>query len=429
MVGLFCLPGFMMAQELGLEEAVALALKNNYDIQLAQNTMDQAENNQSILNSGFLPTATASGNANYSNTNTSFTTQQGQENTINGAEIQSVGASVGLNYVIYNGGSRKYSFERLKKQYELSGSQQQQQIETTLIDVYSQYFTIARTQERLVTLKEAYSISKNRLERTKVQKEYGQKTKLDVLNARVDANADSINLINVRVELANGKRNLNFLLGRDVNTAFKVGNSVVLDETMNKEKLKAAMDSNNVQLKQIQINRQLAAYDLRVNKAGWLPNVSANASYGLDYRDNGQVGFFQNQQSAGLNAGVNFSWNLFDGGGTKTRVQNAEIALKSQKLNEERLKLSLNNQLEVFWAEYITQKSIMANEELNIEVSQQNFLKTKERFNLGQMTSLDFRQAQLNLVNTKLNLLNAKYSAKLAELRLKQFAGLLINSI
>lgn len=422
------LPFWGIAQEkLALENAVAIALKNNYDIQLAENLEQEADNNQSILNSGFLPSATASGNANYSNTNTNFTTQQGVENDIKGAEIQRLGASVGINYILFNGGARKYQFERLKQQYNLASTQKQQQIENTLIDVYTQFFVIAKTQEQQNVLEQAFQISKARLERVKSQKEFGQNTGLDVLNAQVDANADSINLINIRVELANAKRNLNFLLGRDIGTQFEVENKVVLDSSLELGKLKQAMEANNVQLKQLQINRQMANYSLQVSRAGWLPSISASASYGTDYSDNGRVGFFQNQQSTGLNAGLNLSWNLFDGGSTKTRVRNAELALESQELNEEKLKLQLDNQIEVFWAEYTRQKALIVNEKSNETVSRQNFLKSKERFHLGQISSLDFRQAQLNLIRTELNVLNAKYNAKLSELQLKQFAGMLVQ--
>jgi len=134
------------------------------------------------------------------------------------------------------------------------------------------------------------------------------------------------------------------------------------------------------------------------------------------------------QQTTGVTAGINLNWNVFDGGATKVRVQNAKIAMKTQELNQQKVQLNLENQLAKFWAEYTTQKAIIRNEEINVEISNQNFLKSKELFNLGRITSIDFRQAQLNLINTKLNLLNAKYNAKIAELQLKKFAGLLTNN-
>lgn len=423
-----CLSFTSIGQEsLSLEEVVSVALKNNYDIQLAENNVLQAKNNQSFYNSGFLPRVTANGNANYSNSNTSITNQAGQETKINGAETKSYGGSIGINYVLFNGGNRKFQYDRLKQQYQLASAQKKLQIETTLIEVYTGFFNVARNQEQRKTLEEAYAISKERLARVEAQQQYGQKTSLEVLNAKVDANTDSINLLNAIVLLENNKRNLNFLLGREVNTPFNVKNTVVLDNSLSYEKLKMNLDSNNIQLQQISINKSISDYDLKINQAGWMPNVSASASYGVNNSDNGKVGFFQTQSSTGLNAGLNLTWDLFDGGATKVRVQNARINQKIQLLNEEKLKLSLDNQLSVFWTDYTTQQTIIENEKINVTISEKNFLKSKERFNLGQITSLDFRQAQLNLIRTQLNLLNATYNAKIAEIQLKRFAGLLLK--
>ena len=309
--------------------------------------------------------------------------------------------------------------------YNLSDAQKQIQIENTLVDVYTNFYNVARSQEQKTTLIEAFGISKERLERVIVQQQYGKKTKLDILNAKVDANRDSINLLNADVALENNRRNLNFLLGREINTSFETSKKVVLEENLSYTVLLEQLKSNNNSLKQIEINKEISQQDLHINQAGWLPSVSTNVSYGVNNNDNGPAGFFALQQSNGLKAGLNLSWTVFDGGSTKVKVQNAKINLKTQELNKQKLQLNLENQLAKFWAEYNTQKAIIENEKINIEISNQNFLKSKELFNLGRATSLDFRQAQLNLVNTKLNLLNAKYNAKIAELQLKRFAGLI----
>lgn len=421
-----CIPFVGISQEtISVEDAIAIAMKYNYDIKLADNSLLQAENNKSIYNTGFLPTVTASANGKYSNSNAVITTQTGQENTINGIETKGYGGSVGLNYILYNGGARKFQYDKLKIMYDLSDAQKQIQIENTLIDVYTNFYNVARSQEQKATLIEAFSISKERLERVTVQQQYGKKTQLDILNAKVDANRDSINLLNADVALENNKRNLNFLLGREINTSFETSKKVVLEENLSYTVLLEQLKSNNNSLKQIEINKTISQQDLRINQAGWLPSVSTSISYGLNYNDNGPAGFLAVQQITGLNSGLNLNWTVFDGGSTKVRVQNAKINLKTQELNKQKLQLNLENQLAKFWAEYNTQKAIIENEKINIEISTQNFLKSKELFNLGRASSLDFRQAQLNLVNTKLNLLNAKYNAKIAELQLKKFAGLL----
>ena len=414
-------------QTLTLEDAISIALKNNYDILLAENSVMQADNNQSIYNSGYLPTLTGTGNATYANNNAKLTNQAGAQTEISGIEATQLNGSVALNYVLFNGGSRKYNFDRLKNQYELSSATKKIQIENTLIDVYTTFFNVARNQEQKNTLIEAYDISKERLDRVIAQQKYGQKTSLDVLNAKVDANADSITLLSLTVQLENNIRNLNFLLGRDISTLFEVSNEVVLEENLTYEGLLEQLKSDNNQLKQIAINQAISEQTLKINLAGWLPSVTSSVGYGINYSDNGPAGFFAIQQSNGFNAGLSLSWNIFDGGATKVNVQNAQIAIQNQELNAKKLSLNLENQLASFWAESNTQKVIIQNEETNVKISNQNFLKSKELFNLGKITSLEYRQAQLNLINNKLNLLNATYNAKLAELQLKRFAGLLLN--
>lgn len=425
-IGLITLP-ILGQEKMTVDDAIAIALKHNFDIQIAQNNQEQAANNKSIYNSGYLPTVSASGGLNYANNNSKLTSQTGEVTELTGLVNKSYNSAVTLNYLLYNGGLRKYSYEQLKEQLDLASTQKKVQIENTLIEVYTAFFNVARNQEQKNTLLEAYSISKERLDRVTAQQKYGQKNKLDVLNARVDTNNDSINLLNASVLLKNNTRTLNYLLGRELTQPVKASKEVILEKTLIYEQLLDALKSNNNELKQAEINKSLTELNLKISKAGWLPSVSTNIGYNQNYNDNGAAGFFAIQQSNGFNAGLSLSWNLFDGGTTKTKVKNAQIAIKTQELNQQKLSLNLENQLSNYWDEYTTQKIILKNEELNVEISKQNFLKSKEQFNLGSISSLQFREAQLNLINTQLNLLNAKYNAKIAEMQLKKFAGLLQN--
>lgn len=417
---------FAWAQEsLSLDDAISLALKHNFDIQLADKNIELAKNNTSIYNSGYLPTLSADGNAGYANNNSALTNQADEVTKLKGIENLNYNGTLAINYLLYNGGSRKYSYESLKTQFELSSSEKKSQIENTLLDVYTTFFNVARNQEQKNTLQEAFDISKNRLERVEAQKKYGQKTTLDVLNAQVDANSDSINLVNTSVQLSNHVRNLNFLLGQDIDKEYVVNKEVILDNNISYETLLQQLRANNNQLKQIELNRAISKLNIKINESARKPTISTSLGYGLNYSNNGPAGFFAVQQSNGLSAGINLSWKLFDGGATKVNVQNAKIALQSQDISKQKISLDLENQISTFWAEYNTQKVVLRNEEINVEISNQNFLKTKELFNLGKVNSLDFRQAQLNLINTKLNLLNAKYNAKIAEVQLKKVAGIL----
>ena len=62
------------------------------------------------------------------------------------------------------------------------------------------------------------------------------------------------------------------------------------------------------------------------------------------------------------------------------------------------------------------------------DTAQNNFNRTQEKFKIGQVNSIEFRQAQLNLLNAELNRNQAKFSAKLSELQLLQISGDLLNT-
>ncbi|MFK8037484.1 MAG: TolC family protein [Crocinitomicaceae bacterium] len=412
---------------LTLENAIAAAMEKNFDIRMANNNLMVAENNKAIQNSGYLPNVTGSANANYANNNAFVVDQQDQEFSIDGIQTSAYGASLGVNYNIYTGGSRKNQFEKLKIAYELSDVQRKFQIDNSLLTVYTTYYAIAQATAQLSILEEAFEISKQRYIRTKYQFDFGQKTNLDVLNAKVDVNNDSLNLINANVQLDNNKRQLNFLMGATGGLDFEVDETVEVNPLLNYDEIRKNMESNNFQTQQIDLNTAMSEYDVKINKAGWLPQVSTNVSYGLNNSQNGPASLFAIQNVNGLNASLNLNWNIFDGGTTNVRVQNAKISLENQALTKEQIQLNLYTELANTWAEYTNQLAILNSEKANLSISEQNFLKTKERYSLGQVTSIDFRQAQLNLINSKVNITNAEFSAKIAEMQLKKLEGTLVE--
>ena len=74
-----------------------------------------------------------------------------------------------------------------------------------------------------------------------------------------------------------------------------------------------------------------------------------------------------------------------------------------------------------------TQFSFLQVEENAVETNRENYAQTEERIKNGQLTSIEFRQAQLNLLNAQTSLNNAKFDAKLRETQLMQLVGKLID--
>jgi outer membrane protein TolC len=409
------------------KEALKITLENNFGIKIANNNIEIAKNNSSIYNSGFLPTASISSGANFRRDNQTINRQDGTSISIDDAETKSYNASVNVNYIIFDGLGRKYNYQQLKETYNLSELQAKQTIENTYLQLFTTYFQIARLSENKANLTEALSISKRRLLRAKYQFEYGQSNKLELLNSEVDVNNDSITLINARQQLSNAKRGLNIVLGVEKNINYEVDTDVYFNKMMNFEDLLQKTIANNSTLKQNEINIAISEFNIKINKSNYLPSLGLNTSYGWNKSENPATSFLAGSTSNGLNAGLSLSWNIFDGGGSKTRVANSKIALQNQQILLEQQKVTIKNTLKNAWEEYQNQLFILQAQEKNVVTNQNNFDRTVERYKLGQITSIEFRQAQINLINSKTAFNNATFDAKLIELQLLQLSGDILN--
>ncbi|SNR33669.1 TolC family protein [Lutibacter flavus] len=409
------------------EQAISLALENNYGIKIAKNNVKIAKNNKSVFNSGYLPNVVGNSGASYSNDNSTATRQDGTSVKINNAESSRYNGSIGLNYTLFDGLGRSYNFKRLKEQFNLSELEAETVIQNTLLQIFTNYYEVARITENQKNISESLKISKQRLTRMNYGFEYGQNTKLGVLNAEVDVNNDSIRFLNEKQLLANSKRNLNLLLGRNVTVDFVVDTEVEFNSIFEFDQLLEKSKQYNVEIQKINRNIVISEYDIKMSKSSLYPFLNLNTSYGFNNSNNNQTSLFKTIESDGFNTGVTLSWNLFDGGSTKTRIQNAKINADNIKVQkdqvENELERNVANALEI----YNNALFILEAEGKNVETNTKNFTRTEEQFKLGQISSIEFRQAQVNLLNAQSNYNSAKYDAKNAELKLLQLSGDLLN--
>ena len=414
-------------EKLSKKNAINLALENNYGIKIAENNVKIAENNASMYNSGYLPRVTAGAGANFSLNNTELTGRDGEVNEINDAESQSYNASIGLNYILFDGFGRSYNFKRLKETYNLSKLEAQTIIENSVLQIFTVYYQVAQLTEDRKNISASLNISKQRLKRANYSFDYGQSTKLELLNAEVDVNNDSIRYINSQRFLLNAKRNLNLLLGRNVSTNFIVETNISFNLTFNYENLLEKAKKHNVEMLKSKANIELNNYSLKFNKSLLLPSIIFNGSYGYNKSKN-DASVFINQLSNGLNTGVNLTWNLFDGGTTKTRIQNSRIVADNLQVQKEQVENELERTIANSLETYNNALFILQAEGKNVETNKRNFSRTEEQYKLGQITTIEFRQAQVNLLNAQSNLNIATYDAKNAELILLQLTGELLNT-
>ncbi len=429
---------FINAQKLiTKEEALELVLENNFGIQVSKNTTEILKNNSSILNSGYLPSVAISSGGNYigSDTEIAFPEQfDDQGNPIpnrvfEDQETQRYNAGVNLNYTLFDGLGRRYTYKRLKEEYALSELQLRETIEFTTLQLFEVYFNIAQLIESRKIFQETLNISKERQKRAQIAFIHGQGNKLAVLNAQVDVTNDSISLIQVNQQIHNTKRDLNLLMNQPINQDFDVGLDVSFINSIQVESWIETADQNNIELLKQERNSQINAYDIKINQSGYLPTVGLIGSYGWNLNKSPVTAFFPgiNNTTYSLGLGASLSWNLFDGGRTLTQVKNAKLTFENQELIEQEARLSFERDLENALQNFRNTKEIFEIQKKQVETATYNFERSEVQYKLGSITAIEFRQAQINLSNARNQRAVAKYRAKLSELQLIQITGQLLN--
>jgi len=423
----FCMTSIAAQKLVSVSEAIELALENNYGIKIISNNKEIAKNNAGVLNSGYLPTVTSSSGATFNRDNLEAEFANGESTALNGAKSSRYNASINLNYTLFDGLGRYYDYKRLKETYKLSELQARETIENTIAQLYVIYYNVAQVTENVTVLEKTLTISKDRITRANYQFEYGQGTMLNVLNAQVDINNDSINLINAKQLLVNTKRDLNVVLGNVISSEFRVDTTIDFKLNVDQNDLANKVKSNNVNLLQLDKNIMINTFIVKANKSGYLPSLGLTGSYGWNKGNNNAASFVAVSTNTGLSGGLSLSWNLFDGGATATRVSNAKIELENRSLEKESMLIDIERNFNNAWDDYQNKLTIFQVQENNIITSTNNFNRTQEKYKLGQANSIEFRQAQLNLINSELNRNQAKYAAKIAELTVLQLSGELLN--
>jgi outer membrane protein TolC len=429
------LTAFVSAQEvrqdtlLKKDLAIDLVLRKNFDIEVSQNNLEVADNNQGILNSGYLPTLSTSFGYDFSLQDRLAEVEEREPIDQTDLETQSYRASLDLNYTIFDGLGRLYNYKSLKEQYNLSELEVRETIENALIQMLSVYYEVARLHENVQILEQTMNISNERVKRSNYQFQFGQASKLVALNAEVDAANDSINLINAKQNLENTRRDLMLILNTEFEKEFEVDTSVeFIPELLITQYMESA-EENNVSVLKIESNLTISDYDIKISRSGYFPQIDLFGSYGWNRNISPESPFFpgSTQTLEGASAGVSLSWNLFDGGQTAVRVQNAKVGYKTQEVLKDQIKLQVKRDISNAYSNYQNRLYIYELQEQNVATNQNNFDRSKEQFSIGQITSIEFRQAQVNLINAKTSRNLAKYDAKIAELQLLQLTGQLLN--
>ncbi len=419
---LFCIVKSNAQVVLTAEDAVKIALENNYEIKIASNNVLIDKANVSSGNAGMLPKATATITDSNGLQNISQTRSDGTVNKLDNAKNNSLTYGVGLDWTVFDGFKMFAKMDQLKELQKLGEAQLKLTLITKISDVNATYFDLVQQQQQLAALDSTIVISNQRLTLAQNRFTIGKASKLEVLNAQVDLNTDKVTLLRQKELFANTKILLNQILARDAKIDFKVVDAIVVDNNLVLSELSALAEKQNPQLETQIINKRVSELQLKQIKAARYPTVKVNTGYNFS-DSHSSLGFTTQSSARGLNYGFSASVNLFDGFAQNRNEKISQIQIDNSKIAIDKQNLALHSELAISYQTYLTNLELIALEEKNETIAKQNLNITLDKFRIGTITTLEFRTAQLNYVNAKVRYSNAQFQAKLSEIALKELAG------
>ena len=405
---------------LTLDQCIEIGLRRSPDIRIADLDLESARLSVSDAFSRYLPEVDVSGQYRFS------------DKIDFGWERPNYDAAIGASYTIWDHGNRKTQMERARANETGVLSDHERIRQALIFSITQSYYDLLEAEKLIDVYKALLEISKGNVEKTAAFEKSGEAIPADVAAARAQQANDELALISAENNVAIAKARLASLLGLDPATAIEIskvdyeiqmqpdetGKQPSLEELVSKainnrpemRGMKASIAALKASLKQAQLDR-------------W-PVITAECNFGVslaDYlRDRGSFKKYRNWDAV-----ARLTFPIFDGGTSKRREQNAQIAVKRTEESMKSLKRTLALEVQQAYLGMerarksldIAQKQVKnATESLNV---------TQARYKQNMVIFLEVLSAQARYAQALTNQVKAYYDYKMAEKALEKAAGTL----
>lgn len=408
-----------------LSKCIQIGLEQNFDIRIAKKGQQITEQNVTLGNAGILPTVDLNSGINLSGNKSTQQLNNGDGiNSIRNVNTETVSAGVNLDWMLFNGFKAQTSYKKLKELNEVGILRTEASIENYIATFSAEYYNYVQQKIRLKNLRYAVNLSRERKRIVEEMYQIGYKSLLDLQQARVDFNTDSSRLWLQNEQLNASRIKLNELMGnKDVDTELEVKDSSInIVSLLNKDELEKNLFSKNIIMKFSEKEKLISELDLKLAESQNFPYLRLSSGYGFTHFNYSQ-GNIHKQNAWSPNVGLTLGFRLFDGFNKSREQKIAKFQIENKELENEQLQLNLRSQFTIMWLSYINYIELITLEEISLENAKSNHEIALERYKLGDLSGIELREAQNNLLAAEERLLSTIYSTKLYEISLNEITG------
>jgi outer membrane protein len=417
-------------EEMSLEQIVAVAIERNYDVQLARNISDVATTDNRYAVGAFLPRVNLTGATVWNSNDQALRFQDESRNNSGKAESNNIAASANLQWTLFDGTRMFATRERIAAIAAQGEFFVKNQMVNTIAAIATNYYDIVRQKQQLRAIQEQMSVSEERVKLAERKLDVGTGAKPELLQAKVDYNAQRTQVLQQQAVIAQQKEQLNALTGQQLPAQFDVSDTIIMDLNLRSDALSENIENTNYGLQVAREEIGISNLALKERKAEMLPFLNFNAAYNYSRTDNTLLinpfaALFN--QSNGYNYGFSIDVPILTGFNQRRLVQQAKINASRQRTLYEQQKTTVDVGLKNAFIAYDQAKEILLIEEENIFFAKENVSIALETFKRGATTFVELRTAQQSLADAYTRLINARYLAKVAEIELLRLNGSLLK--
>jgi outer membrane protein TolC len=350
----------------------------------------------------------------------------GTEQDRSGATSSNLNGNIAFDWIIFDGLSMFANYDKLRI-FELMGQENvRAAIQQTIASIMTVYFDIVSRQKELNAMDHILKISRQRLRSADDLFQAGKVSKVDLLSAKVDYNADTASYIQQTEGLRDAKISLNQLLARGIDLDFMAADSIIIDQTLQYGKLHDQALSENPNLVLSRMSANAAAFSLKSVQGSRYPTVRLNSSYALT-KLNSASGQVEQNQSNTFSYGATISVPLFKGFNINREIKNARLEKEAAELRHTEMQKEIEAQVAGAYSAYEVNRKLATFETANLNLAAENLDISMERYRFGAISAIELRDVQRSYISATNRMIVAIYNAKVAETALKLLTGEVIK--
>jgi len=393
------------AKPIRLQEALLLGAQNNRQLKMVSLDAAIAEENISQAKSVQLPRIALNGGYTYIGNPKLYEGFYEESITVDYFNHQAF-ANIVSSMPIYSGGliQKKIEQQKLLSQMQESAVKMTQAEVKNAITVY--YFTLEKLYRQIEVTKQNIVNTDLRLNQLKSRVDNGQNLKSDLLRTELQQSAFKVSVFRNTNDIELVSNYLDILIGLPTNTILKPQieeNNIPSEEIKLQNSLSEAFQ-NREEIKRAEISIQLSESNLNITKSGFQPNINANLILNTEYP--AQWPNYVNIINYWA-AGISLNWDISSFYTIKHRIRGDKMQVDKSNIALEATKNQIENEVKTAFVKYEESKRNITTYKKDVELSLSNYKIVKSRYDNDFALISDMVDAELQLNNAKISLVNA----------------------